>query len=571
MKPCAASCIGEENFIMLNHIYIRDLATIEELNLQLTDGCTMITGETGAGKSVFIEAIELALGGRSSPNLIRAGKEKAEISLNFDIKNFPKVIACLKAQDLYQETSECIIRRVISTDGRSRCYINGSPSTVQLVKELGDLLFHLHGQHEQQVLLEAETQREMLDRFADHLDLSMQVKHLAEAWRDVVIHMQTLQEKLSERNARAAFLSFQTEELHILNLQDGEWEALEAEHHRLTHAEQLLHHVQQAMNYLTQHEDQNVMCLLGEVRKNLETIENVEPKVTPWLSTLHSAFISLNDLESDLNDYLENTEIDPEKLTSIEKRMSQIFNLARKHKITPKELIALEINLESELNALISTDDELLKLEKKREEIITQYKNLAEKLSAQRQIAAAKLEKEISTTIRSLSLPHGEFKIILEPQANAQPNFYGNEKIIFLIKTNPDQALQPLAKVISGGELSRLSLAAHLALANRTTIPTLIFDEVDTGLSGATAEKIGRLLRTLGDSYQVFCVTHQPQVAACGHHHLLVEKHFVGQSTHTRLRLLNPTEKTREIARMLGGEKITQKTIDHAQEMLTHS
>lgn len=552
---------------MLTQIHIRDLATIAELHLNLHDGTNMITGETGAGKSVFLEAIELTLGGRASANMIRPGKEKAEISLSFDISRFPHVVDKLKALDLYQEIDECIIRRVITTDGRSRSYVNGSPQTLHLVKELGELLFHLHGQHEQQVLLQSEKQREMLDRYADHIALTEKVRENAENWREIAAQITELREKTHERTERADYLRFQLSELDSLQLKSGEWENLEAEHHRLTHSEELLRHIQLAVGLLADDEAHNILSSLNSLQKTVDSIQQVEPKAAEWNQSLSSAIIALSDVESELKNYLENTELDPERLQYLESRISQIYNLSRKHKVAPQELIELQNKIADELKSLDSSDTNLLALETQQKKMADEYVKCAEQLSASRQKAARKLEKDISATIRSLSLPHGEFAIQLEKETG-QFSLHGNEKIIFLIKTNPDQALQPLGKVISGGELSRLSLAAHLALANRTSIPTLVFDEVDTGLSGATAEKIGRLLRTLGESYQVFCVTHQPQVAACGHHHLLVEKYFVEQSTHTRLRILEVEERTREIARMLGGEKITEKTLAHAREVL---
>lgn len=552
---------------MLIHIHIRDFATIEELHLQLMQGTTMITGETGAGKSIFIEAIELALGGRASHTVIRPGKEKAEISLSFDITHYPKVIDCLKNLDLYHDEPECIIRRIITSDGRSRSYVNGSPSTLQLVKELGELLFHLHGQHEQHVLQRSDTQREMLDRFANQLPLASEVKTLAETWLALNNEIANLRNKTTEREDRANYLRFQLEELQTINLQPGEWECLETEHHRLTHAELLMQHLQTAINQISDDEQQNILALLHETRKTLEAIHTVEPKANEWITILQSTMIQLTDLESEVRHYLENSELDPEKLQFTEDRISLIFNLARKHKMSPPELITYQQRISSELQQLEFSDEAILQLEKQQQTTEQAYRVAAAKLSEGRNLAAAKLEKEITSTIRSLSLPHGEFKIALEKDS-APLSLHGHEKIIFLIKTNPDQTLQPLAKVISGGELSRLSLAAHLALANKTSIPALVFDEVDTGLSGATAEKIGKLLRKLGDSYQVFCVTHQPQVAACGHHQLLVEKAFKDATTHTRLRLLQMDERTREIARMLGGEKITEKTMEHAREVL---
>lgn len=555
---------------MLTQIHVRDLATIAELHLSLETGTTMITGETGAGKSIFIEAIELALGGRASPNMIRPGKDKADISLTFDITHFPHVIDRLTSLDLYAGSPECIIRRVMTSDGRSRSYVNGTPSTLQLIKELGELLFHLHGQYEQQVLFKAETQRDMLDRFADHLPLATEVKELAEKWRALTHQIRALRDKSHERASRTDYLRFQSDELTTLKLQPGEWENLEKEHHRLTHAEELMRNIQQALNHVAEDENHNLLSSINEVRKTFDAIHMVEPKAASWINTLQAAAIQLSDLESELKNYLEHTELDPQKLQWIEERVSQIFALSRKHKITPQELISLHEKLTTELKTLESCDENIQQLEAQQHEIAKKYQATANKLSTSRQKAAANLEKEITTIIRSLSLPHGQFQIHFETSSAKENDYslHGNEKVVFTIKTNPDQLLQPIAKAISGGELSRLSLAAHLALANRITIPTLIFDEVDTGLSGATAEKIGKLLRKLGDSYQVFCVTHQPQVAACGHHHLLVEKYFETNSTHTSLRLLSAEEKTREIARMLGGEKITEKTLAHAREVL---
>src|SRR3990167_2729179 len=548
---------------MLTHIYIRDLATIESLELDLSTGNTMITGETGAGKSIFIEAIELALGGRASTNLIRSGKDKAEISLSFDITSFPKVIRYLQETDLMQDNPECIIRRVITSDGRSRCYVNGSPSTLPMLKELGDLLFHLHGQHEQHVLLKSDTQRDMLDRFADHLPLVAQVKQLALARKTLQQQIDTLRDKTLERHDRLAYLNFQLDELQAVNLQPGEWETLEAEHHKLTHREELVQHLQHSIAQLAEGEPYNILHLLHELRKTLDAAQTVEPKAENWLHALNSATLLLNDLTSEISHYLQGTELDPETLQAVEERVSLIYNLSRKHKCTPQTIVTLQAQLLAEQHALTNHDAAIAQLEMQLPDMTQNYLSHARQLSLSREKAAHKLEKEITATIRSLSLPHGEFKIALELDQTAHAS-HGMEKINFHIKTNPDQALQPLAKVISGGELSRLSLAAHLALANRTTIPTLVFDEVDTGLSGATAEKIGKILRKLGESYQVFCVTHQPQVAACGHHQLLVEKYFDGNSTYTRLRPLKNTERTAEIARMLGGLKITKKTLEHA-------
>lgn len=551
---------------MLIQIDISDLATIEEIHLVFSHGTTMITGETGAGKSVFIEAIDLALGGRASPSFIRPGKEKAEISLTFDITHFPDVIEHLKAHDLCNE-SECMIRRVITHDGRSRSYVNGIPQTLQFIKTLGECLFHLHGQHEQQVLLKQETQRDLLDRYGDHITLAKKIYDHAKSWAKSDDTIRALKNAQQDREKRMSYLAFQLNELEQLKLEANEWERIESEHRRHANMETLIQSLQNIADQLNGGDRINIMNQLHDMRKNLETIRTIEIKSKDWIEVIQSTTIQLDELFSDLNNYLENIEVDPEKCKNIEARMTEIHNLSRKYKTTPSQLLEIKKTLEDEYQSLIHGENNLQTLEQEQKNLENNYKQLAHELSHARMHAAHKFEKEITETIRSLSLPYGEFKIQFEKE-NHPFSYHGNEKIIFLIKTNPDQQLQPLNKVISGGELSRLSLAAHLALANRTSIPTLVFDEVDTGLGGATAEKIGRLLRQLGESYQVFCVTHQPQVAAYGHHHLLVEKVFIDHSTYTNLRLLTAKEKTHEIARLLGGEKVTQKTYAHAREIL---
>lgn len=552
---------------MLTHIFIRDLATITELSLQLDQGLSMITGETGAGKSIFIEAIQLGLGGRASANLIRAQKDKAEISLSFNIAAFEKVIAKLQSLDLYQDNEECIIRRVLTQDGRSRCYVNGTPVNVQLVKELGELLFHLHSQHDQQILLKSDTQREMLDRYADALTLANQVKMLAENWRELEDKLTLLKNRSAERASKCEFLRFQLEELRALAIEKKAWEQLEAEHHRLTHQEEFAAQIG-AIKNLVQEDENSIISLLNQLNKLFANITTYHPNAKNWHETINQTLIQLKDLYAEVKQ-IDDHELNPEVLFQVEQRIGQLFTLARKYKTTPQELAAFRDKIAAELNELLQGEEDIETFAKQQTQIYQDYQKVANSLSTLRKQSAAKLEQEINAVIRSLSLPHGEFKISFLSEPNEMA-LHGKEKMQFLIKTNPDQELQALSKVISGGELSRLSLAAHLALAHRTTIPTLIFDEVDTGVSGSVAEKIGKLLRKLGNSYQVFCITHQPQVAAFGEHHLLVEKTVNENKSHTQIQLLNKQEKAREIARMLGGENITAKTLAHAKEVIEH-
>lgn len=556
---------------MLTQIHIRDLATIEELQLSILPHCSMITGETGAGKSIFLEAIELALGARGSANMIRPGKERADISLCFDLTRFPAACAWLKEHDFYQAADECIIRRSMSADGRSRSYINGLPATQQAVRDLGELVFHLHGQYDQQVLLKSENQRDMLDRFGEHVAVANAVYEAATTCKSLERTIRELREKTAERTMRCDYLRFQLDELVALNLREGEWAEIEAEHHKISHADELLKNIEHALQQLSSDDNRSILSSLNALRKTLEPTQALEKKSAEWLAAVDNALIQLNDLEAELSAYLDAAEIDPERAQFLEKRVSQLYDLARKHKVKPEELYTFQQRLQTELDGLASSDEALAKFGAELSAAEAEYKKQATKLTKCREKAAGALAKIITKTVRSLSLPHAEFEIALEKTLDPGQTLvspHGNEKIVFLIKTNPDQPLQPLAKVVSGGELSRLSLATHLALAHVTSTPTLIFDEVDTGVGGATAEKIGKLLRELGEAYQVFCVTHSPQVAACGHHHLLVEKYFVEKTTHTRLRYLDKKERSAEIARMLSGEKITAKTLAHAEELL---
>ncbi|MBA3660241.1 MAG: DNA repair protein RecN [Gammaproteobacteria bacterium] len=551
---------------MLTQIHIRNLATIEELELQLSPGSTVITGETGAGKSIFIEAIELALGARASGNLIRTGKDKLEIALSFDVKLFPNVITLLNNADLLLDTHECIIRRVITSDGRSRSYVNGTPQPLQLVKDLGEMLFHLHSQHEQQVLLRADAQRDILDRYGDLLPIAQDVKHAAEQQRDLIKQMEVLTAQQTNQHLRRDYLQFQLQELSALHISPEAWAKLEIDHKRLSHTEELIRDLQGSLVFLSQ-DDGAILSKLSDLKKLMEQIIRFQPIALQWVQSIDTALICLTDLENELNHALNDCEANPKELERVELQISRIHDLSRKHKTAPQNLMRLAAEMNEELNLLINSDSKLQQLKDACDVVEKDYIKRASQLSTKRRQAALRLEKEITNTIRSLSLPHAEFKILFEEDQESFSQ-HGLEKIIFLIKTNPDQTLQPLSKVISGGELSRLSLAAHLALAEKTSIPTLVFDEVDTGLSGAAAHQIGQLLRRLGEGFQVFCITHQAQVASFGHHHLLVEKRFIDTRTHTHLRFLNNEEKTAEIARMLGGEKITSKTLAHAKELL---
>jgi DNA repair protein RecN (Recombination protein N) len=553
---------------MLLQVNIKNLITIDELVLEFSDATTVITGETGTGKSILIDAIELALGARASESIVREGKEKADISLCFDISKLPAARAWLKNYDLSQETQECIIRRTISKDGRSRSYINGMPTTLQPLRELSELLIDIHGQHENQSLLKSEKQREMLDDFAGHHSLLDKISELSDEWHTLNEEICSLRQLIEEHNERSDFLSFQLQEFETLNIAPDEFHHLDLEHKQLANAGELLQNMNFALDCLTTQDEHNALRLLNQSLQALEAIQHVDPKISPWLESIKTAMIQVSDVESELHRYLDGIDLDPERLAWLEERISTLFNLARKHRISPNELHEFQTKLTAEFNELANSDERLDELKQKLRLVEKNYYDAAKKLSHSRLQAAKQLASEITKTIRELALPHAEFHVELDLENTTQFSSFGLEKIIFQIKTNVGQLMQPLAKIVSGGELSRISLAIHIATAEQHAISTLIFDEVDVGISGSTAEIVGKLLRHLGKTHQVLCITHLPQVAAQGHHHVQVEKITEENMTKTYLRSLTTDEKINEIARMLGGVAITQKTMEHAREMV---
>lgn len=578
MKHYVANSIGGKNYSipikligryrMLTQIHISNLITIHELQLEFQSGTTVITGETGAGKSILIDAIELALGSRATANIVRPGQDKAEISICFDVSKLTDAKQWLKNYELDQGTNECILRRTIHQDGRSRSFINGMPTTLQPLRELSELLIQIHGQHEHQSLLKTDIQRNMLDRYAKHQHLVDSIYAIAEEWHLRYREIAELQKIMTERHSRGEFLKFQLHELNELHLTQDEFQALDLEHKQLAHAGELLQNINQALNILTNNEESNALHSLNHALQALETVQKIDPKISQWLESIKTAIIQISDVEDELYRYLENVDLDPERLQWVDQRITILFDTARKHKVAPHELFDLQQKLASEYHELETSDARLSGLTQKLNNLEKKYNDTANKLSISRKQSAKKLSQEITKTIHELSLPQAEFHIHFEYDDAMCISANGLEKIIFQIKTNTGQTLQPLAKIASGGELSRIGLAIHMATAGQHATPSLIFDEVDVGIGGGTAEIVGKLLRRLGHTHQVLCITHQPQVAALGHYHLRVAKMQKENLTHTHFQLLSLTEKINELARMLGGVEITKKTLDHARELV---
>ena len=442
------------------------------------------------------------------------------------------------------------------------------PTTLQPLRELSDLLMQVHGQHEHQSLLKSDQQRVMLDRYAGHLHLVDQVRVLFDEWQQLTREISDLRQLTEDRQTRSEFLTFQLRELDELHLTQNEFQSLDLEHKQLAHAGELLQNINLALGLIAENDEQNTLHLLNQALQALETVQRVDPKIGTWIESIRNTIIQVSDTEDELRHYLNGVDLDPERLQWLEERISKIFDAARKHKVSPQDLFELQQKLTAEFSHLETSDERLVELLKKLETIEKNYFEKANQLSKSREKFSKKLDVEITKLIQELALPHGEFHIHLERDEKPRLAAFGLEKIIFQIKTNPGLSLQPLSKVASGGELSRISLAIHMATAEEHTVPTLVFDEVDVGIGGGIAETVGKLLRRLGKSHQVLCITHLPQVAAQGHHHLRVSKETQKNITQTKIELLSSAEKINELARMLGGVEITKKTREHAKEML---
>jgi DNA repair protein RecN (Recombination protein N) len=552
---------------MLTHIHIWNFAIVESLDIEFESGLTVLTGETGAGKSILLDALGLALGDRADTSVIRHGNDKAEISVSFSVKQAPQASAWLSQHEMESE-DECIIRRSISRKGGSKAFINGIPSTIQQLKELGEMLVDLHGQHEHQSLLHKDVQRQLLDDYANHRDLQNEVAELYTRWQDLSRDYARLSQANTDRDSRLELLRYQVQELQALDLQPGETEKLEHELKRLSNANQLLNTAQSIVNNLEENEQHAVSSILTQSSNDLSDLTRIDEKLAPIAELLNTSIIQVQETVSELRHYIDSLELDPERLSEVEQRITDIHNLSRKHRVEPEQLVELLPTLKQEQEDLEQADIKLGDLQKQIELAKSAYLKAAKKLSASRKKTAELLSGKITDTMQGLSLQGGQFKAELIELDEAQWSSRGAENIEFLVSANPGMPLKPLAKVASGGELSRISLAIQVILAQATRIPTLIFDEVDVGIGGSVAEIVGLQLRALGQHRQVICVTHLPQVAALGHHHYQVSKSTNQKTTVTEINPLDNTQRIDEIARMLGGIKITEQTLSHAREMI---
>lgn len=553
---------------MLTHIHIRDFAIIEELELELYTGMTALTGETGAGKSILLDAIGLVLGDKADTGSIRHGAQKAEITLSVDISYAPTAQQWLNRQDLsHSDDAVCILRRVIVASGKSRAWINGTPATLALLRELGEQIVDIHGQHEHQSLMKRDMQRQLLDAYAGHDALLKQTYSHWQTWKTLNDRLQSLSSQSRQHQERLDLLNFQSQELEALALEAGELEALDEELNRLANAEELRMVAEQGHHKLYE-DEQAIYSSLSQLSQDLARQAHLDTHLNTPLELINSAQIQLQEAAWLLRDYAEGLELDPERLQWVESRIADIRAMARKYRLEPPQLIEHFQAIQAELASLSSDDYDIDALQEKLQKASAQYHKTATKLSKSRQKAAAQLGDEVSSAMQQLGMQGGVFAIQVNPDEHNPFHPQGVDHIEFVVSANPGQPLKSLVKVASGGELSRISLAIQMAAAQKMTLPALIFDEVDTGIGGGIAEVVGRQLRVLGASRQVLCITHLPQVASQAHHHYKVIKQKSTTHTQTAIHYLQSSQRTEEIARMMGGEDMTAATLALAEEML---
>ena len=556
-------------FFMLTQLTINNFAIVRQLEIELAKGMSVITGETGAGKSIAIDALGLCLGQRIETSMVREGQERAEICATFFIEPTNPAYQWLQEQELQDpdNPSDCILRRVINADGRSKAFINSTPVSASQLKEIGQYLIHINGQHASQLLLKNDYQLQLVDTFAHHKDLLAQMREDYRVWKNLQTQVKTFQQKVSENEAKKQLLQYQVEELDEFALRPNEYLELEEDQRRLSNSEQLTQLSQSALQLLSENETVSIDSMLYRATQYIDELSELDPRYVSVQTMLNDALIQVQEATSEVQHLASHIEQDPMLLQEIEQRLGQALQLARKHNVKPEELVEWHQKLKAELTALLdfSESEDRLILEEKA--AFEKMQHTAKQLHESRCQAAEKLAQQVTDSIKGLAMENAEFFIEVNSDLT-KVAANGADNIVFTLRSNLGQQAQPLAKVASGGELSRISLAIQVLTSDQSAIPTLIFDEVDVGISGKTASVVGKLLRQLGDKCQVLCVTHLPQVACHGHHQFNVEKFTVDDKTETKMTALSQEERVPALARLLGGSEITDLALANAQEML---
>lgn len=552
---------------MLLTLHVKDFVIVDQLQLEFSPGFTVLTGETGAGKSIILDALGLLLGDRAEIAQIREGADRAEISASLDIQRLPDLKAWLGDNALSGDDDELLIRRLIDRSGRSRSFINGQQATQAQLKTLGEYLVDIHGQHAHQSLVRPDTQRGLLDAYAGATQLARDVRAAWQDWQQARKAREDAEKRLRESEVERERLTWQIGELSELNLQADEWPQLNQQHSRLANAAELAQSAQAAVDVLSDM-DGNCLSLLSQVQNRLGKLSGFDTRLAESLALLDSVDAELREVVYSLRDYGSSFDDDPQQLVEVEARIDALMGMARKYRCQPEDLPKKLQDWQAQLAALeAATDPDALAVAEAA--ALARYRAQAESLSGKRRQAASELSARISTEMQRLAMEGARFAI--ELSAASEPTAHGLETIEYLVAANQGSTLRPLAKVASGGELSRISLAMQVVISQVASVPTLIFDEVDVGIGGRVAEVVGKLLKQLGERYQVLCVTHLPQVASCGDQHWRVSKSSNDGRTVSRIAPLDAEGRVLEIARMLGGEDITATTRQHASEMLSNN
>lgn len=553
---------------MLTQLTINNFAIVRYLNLELSEGMSVITGETGAGKSIAIDALGLCLGYRSESSMIRNGADKADITATFLTQPDSPAYLWLKEHELLDEDNpnECILRRMINLEGRSKAFVNNRPLPISQLRELGQYLIHLNGQHAPQLLLKNEYQLELVDNYAGTHSLLDKMHEQYNKWRKLHQQVKNFRQQCKENEARKQLLQYQVDELDEFDIKEGEFEEMEETHTRLSNSEELTEMSQSVLDFLSD-DSANADSLIYNAIRYLEDLVDVDANYQSSLDMLNEALIQVQEACSEVRSLADNIEQDPELLSELDERISRAMSLAKKHYVSPNELWQHHNVLQEELQKLVDFEDNEDNLIADEKSAYRECVALAEKIYQERVVAAQKLAEQVTKQIKQLSMENGEFYIDIQHDVKKlTPN--GADFVEFNLRSNLGQNAQPLAKIASGGELSRISLAVQVLTANKLSTPTIIFDEVDVGISGIAATTVGKLLRQLGNKCQVLCVTHLPQVASHGHQHFNVQKYVKDNQTETQMSLLSEKERVNALARLLGGSKITDAVLANAQEML---
>ena len=552
---------------MLVDLQIRDFAIVDRIAAEFSPGMTVLTGETGAGKSILVDALGLVLGERGSSKLVRSGAKRAEFSAEFDVSAIPHARAWLEENSL-DEDDACLLRRIITADGRSRAFINGNAVPVQQLKTLGELLIDIHGQHFHQSLGRKAIQRDLLDHYGGLTELREQTAAAFVQWSSLVSRLESLLAADADRESRLDLLTFQLRELESLGAQPEEFSALQAESQKLANSERLVEGVTLALAVLSDYESNNAIASVAEALRSVENLVEYDDKLLAVAGLLNNAAIQVNEACDELRRYGGSLDMDPQHQNQVEERLASMQSIARKHRVVPEELPNLVMRLTEEHDELSHAEERGKELEREVAAAEVVYRDLAADLSQRRKRTAAKFAAAVTEAMAGLGMPGGVFEIEVKALPDKTARVTGMDEIEFQISANPGQPPMPLARVASGGELSRMSLAVQVIASDGSTIPTMVFDEVDSGVGGGVAEMVGRRLAELGNSRQVLCVTHLAQVASLANHHFRVSKVTDGKATRTGIHELDHDERIDELARMLGGVDITEKTRDHAAEML---